>query len=59
MRGTWRTDPPPLPPWQRALGIALLVGAILVVVYKAQVMDQVKQLKIVVPSPTPSATTQR
>ena len=57
MRGTWRSDPPPRPVWQRALGIALLVGVILLVLYGTQVKDEVKNLKIVVTSPSPSATT--
>lgn len=59
MRGTWRSDPPPRPPWRTALDILLLVVVILVVLYKAQVIEQVKNIKIEVPSPSPSATTRR
>lgn len=57
MRGTWRPDPPPRSPWRIALDILLLVLVILVVFYRTELMDEVKQLKIVVPSPSPSATT--
>jgi hypothetical protein len=56
MRGTWRPDPPPRSPWRIALDILLLVVVILVVVYRTELMDEVKHLKIELPSPSPSVT---
>jgi hypothetical protein len=59
MRGTWSTNPPPKPGWYIALGIALLILAVFVVLEQAQVIAFVNNLSTIAqptstPSPTPS-----
>ncbi len=59
MRGTWSTNPPPKPGWYIALGIALLLLAIYVVLEPAQLIAFVNSLPNMgqpssTPSPSPS-----